>query len=251
MKVTKTIGDKDLALSVYDFGNSNDKVSVINDKIIIKQKDKVIANKLFIDSKSTKKPTSIYHHMICHKTDSTEYTLDSVNGLSLIAENGGSGTQTQFRHMENQTRPKGRTAENSAVYESDPYTEESQSLITGKPQDDGTFECKVFAFKDADYNLQKSKQSKHNDSVKITDHFSDKISNSEGIKNLFNNPDSFSSFISIKNGLEYSIDKTIDWNYTTITIQVGDKPEPPKIGKNNLTLKVYPFKNSDGSLPAL
>lgn len=160
MKVTKTIGDKDLALSVYDFGNSNDKVSVINDKIIIKQKDKVIANKLFIDSKSTKKPTSIYHHMICHKKASTDgsaetsdsadnYTLDSVNGLSL-------GTQTQFKHMENQTRPKDSTAENSAVYESDPYTEESQSLISGKPQDDGIFECKVFAVKDVELNYNQN-----------------------------------------------------------------------------------------------
>lgn len=243
MKVTKTIDENDLKLSLYDFGKEQDGTAVSGNKITIKPKSKGVAgsttggtdkkdtydsiNKLFIDSQSKDKPGVIHHHMICYKSGSTDYTLDSVNGLSL-------GTQTQFKHMEG-TRPDG--AKDSAVYESDPYTEESQSWISGKPSGDGTFECEVFAFKDAkllhDPNGGGGKFQPDSTLVK---EFDNRTKTSTGLESMFKG-----NIVEDKWLNKEDIKLGIDFSYQKITIQFGGK---------DLSLKVYPFKNSDGSLPA-
>lgn len=242
MKVTKTIGENDLKLSLYDFGKEQDGTAVSGNKITIKPKSKGVAgsttggtdkkdtydsiNKLFIDSQSKDKPGVIHHHMICYKSGSTDYTLDSVNGLSL-------GTQTQFKHMEG-TRPDG--AKDSAVYESDPYTEESQSWIGGKPSGDGTFECTVFAFKDAkllhDPNGGGGKFQPDSTLVK---EFDNRTKTSTGLESMLKG-----NIVEDKWLNKEDIKLGIDFSYQKITIQFGGK---------DLSLKVYPFKNADGSLP--
>ena len=240
VKVDKTIGENDLTLSLYDFGEKDDKVSVSNDKITIKPKSKGVAgsttggtdkkdtydsiNKLFIDSQSKDKLGSIYHHMICNKSGSTDYTVDSVNGLSL-------GTQTQFKHMEG-TRPDG--AKDSAVYESDDYTERSQSSISGTPKDDGTFVCAVFAVKDVKLDL-KAGGGKITYPSTLVKEFDTKVATFAGKESLFKGNivgENWNDSSSIKQG--------VDWDYKTVTIQFGGK---------DLALKVYPFKNANGSLP--
>lgn len=243
MKVTKTIGENDLKLSLYDFGKEQDGTAVSGNKITIKPKSKGVAgsttggtdkkdtydsiNKLFIDSQSKDKPGVIHHHMICYKSGSTDYTLDSVNGLSL-------GTQTQFKHMEG-TRPDG--AKDSAVYESDPYTEESQSWISGKPSGDGTFECTVFAFKDAkllhDPNGGGGKFQPDSTLVK---EFDNRTKTSTGLESMLKG-----NIVEDKWLNKEDIKLGIDFSYQKITIQFGGK---------DLSLKVYPFKNANGSLPA-
>lgn len=242
MKVTKTIDENDLKLSLYDFGKEQDGTAVSGNKITIKPKSKGVAgsttggtdkkdtydsiNKLFIDSQSKDKPGVIHHHMICYKSGSTDYTLDSVNGLSL-------GTQTQFKHMEG-TRPDG--AKDSAVYESDPYTEESQSWIGGKPSGDGTFECTVFAFKDAkllhDPNGGGGKFQPDSTLVK---EFDNRTKTSTGLESMLKG-----NIVEDKWLNKEDIKLGIDFSYQKITIQFGGK---------DLSLKVYPFKNADGSLP--
>lgn len=246
----------DLSLSLYDFGNAQDGVAVSGNKIIIKPKSKgstpsvgtVVSddnkdvydpiNKLFIESKSTDKPGSIYHRMICHENGSDNYTSDRVNDLSLV-------TQTQFKHMENQNRPD-KNAENSAVYENDDYTERSQSWISGTPKEAGTFECKVFAIKDVDLKQDLSTHKKPQSS-KLVEEFGKRVKTNTDMKLLFDNPER--NIVEDKWDNKTSIAKGVDWDYKTVIIQFGDKPKP-KISDNDLTLKVYPFKTSDGSLPA-
>lgn len=192
--------------------------------------------------------------MICHKTGSGDgadsYTLDSVNGLSL-------GTQTQFKHKENKNRPS-TGAENFALYENDPYTEESQSWITGKPQNDGTFECKVFAIKDVElkYNPNGGEGKEHPNST-VAKEFDKKVTSAEYRKFLFtsSNPENNIVDKSSNQWLNANdIQQGVDWDYKSVTIEVKSskppKPKPPEIGKNDLTLKVYPFKNGTGPLPA-
>lgn len=235
--VSDVPNDGDLTLSLYDFVNKTDKTPVSDNKITIKPKsnsqgaggtDKKDTydsiNNLFIDSKSTKKPSVIYHHMICHENGSDNYTLDSVNGLSL-------GTQTQFKHMENKDRPD-ENAEDSAVYESDPYTERSQSWISGTPTSAGTFECTVFAFKDA--NLKDKATGKHPSN--LVEEFKKNSKTNEGKKSLFEG-----NIVDSNAWKTDDIKQGVDWYYKTITIQFGGK---------DLSLKVYPFKNANGSLPA-
>lgn len=186
--------NNDLSLSLYDFENAQDGTAVTDNKITIKPKSNASAtggsaagsadkqdaydsiNKLFIDSKSTKKPGVIYHHMICHETgsnDDASYTVDTVNGLSLKDKKDSPSTnkQTQFKHMENQTRPS-ENADPYTVYEENDDTERSQSWISGTPEKAGTFECKVFAIKDVQYS--------YTGNIKIhpktIDHFKDQIS---------------------------------------------------------------------------
>lgn len=188
----------DLSLSLYDFGSAQDGVAVSGNKIIIKPKSKgstpsvgtVVSddnkdvydpiNKLFIESKSTDKPGSIYHRMICHENGSDNYTSDRVNDLSLV-------TQTQFKHMENQNRPD-KNAENSAVYENDDYTERSQSWISGTPKEAGTFECKVFAIKDVDLKQDLSTHKKPQSS-KLAEEFGKRVKTNTDMKLLFDNPE--------------------------------------------------------------
>lgn len=233
VKVDVSGVQNDLTLSLYDFGNSDDRVSVSNDKITIKQKSKAIANKLFIDSKSTKKPSVIYRHMICHENGSDNYTVDSVNGLSLKdkKDNPSADKQTQFEHKEGENRPSTGAAD-SALYEDDKYTEESQSWISGKPSGDGTFECRVFAFKDA--NLKDKATGKHPSN--LVEEFKKNSKTNEGKKSLFEG-----NIVDSNAWKTDDIKQGVDWDYKKITIQFGGK---------DLSLKVYPFKNADGSLPA-
>lgn len=227
------ISKNDLSLSLYDFRKENDKVPVSDDKIIIKQKSKAITNKLFIDSQSKEEPGYIHHHMICHKETSTNgsaetsdsadsYTLDSVNGLSL-------GTQTQFKHMDGKDRPS-TGAEDSAVYENDDYTEESQSWISGTPTKAGTFECKVFAIKDT--KLVSSGGGKHFESFTVSDEFNKKVKDDAGKKSLFEG-----NIVEDKWDNKADIQQGVDWDYKTVKIQVGDD--------DKLALNVYPFKGSN------
>lgn len=238
----------DLSLSLYDFGKTQDNAAIKDNKITIKPKSKGSApsggtdgsttdstdkkdtydsiNKLFIESKSTDKPGSIYHHMICHKTGSGDgadsYTLDSVNGLSL-------GTQTQFKHKENKNRPS-TGAENFALYENDDYTEESQSWISGTPTKAGTFECKVFAIKDT--KLVSSGGGKHFESSTVSDEFNKKVKDDAGKKSLFEG-----NIVEDKWDNKADIQQGVDWDYKTVKIQVGDD--------DKLALNVYPFKGSN------
>lgn len=227
------ISKNDLSLSLYDFRKENDKVPVSDDKIIIKQKSKAITNKLFIDSQSKEEPGYIHHHMICHKETSTNgsaetsdsadsYTLDSVNGLSL-------GTQTQFKHMDGKDRPS-TGAEDSAVYENDDYTKESQSWISGTPTKAGTFECKVFAIKDT--KLVSSGGGKHFESSTVSDEFNKKVKDDAGKKSLFEG-----NIVEDKWDNKADIQQGVDWDYKTVKIQVGDD--------DKLALNVYPFKGSN------
>ena len=256
----------DLSLSVYDFVNKQDDVAVSGNKITIKPKsdsqgaggsttdsnDKKDVydsiNKLFIDSQSKDKRGELYHHMICND-GANNYTVDSFNGLSLKdkKDNPSADNQTQFKHKENQNNPKDSTADKYALYENDDYTERSQSWITGTPAKAGTFECKVFAFKNA--NLERKGGGKHSIDSTVLDEFNARVKDNVGKDSLFQGnivEDKWTNKASIKQG--------IDWDYKSVTIEVKSnkppEPEPPKIGDNDLTLKVYPFKNIDGSLPA-
>lgn len=255
----------DLKLSLYDFGKKDDKVSVSGNRITIKPKSKgsapsggtegsatgstdkkdtydPIDNKLFIESQSKDKPGFIYHRMICHETgsdDNASYTVGSVNGLSL-------GTQTQFEHKENQNRPD-KNAENSAVYENDDYTERSQSWITGTPTKSGTFECKVFAIKkDDEFKLERnSGNGKTKVYSTVLDEFDTRVETNK--QSLFEKPEQ--NIVEDKWTNKASIKQGIDWDYKSVTIEVkSSKPPKPTIGDNDLTLKVYPFKDSTTAL---
>ena len=258
----------DLSLSVYDFVNKQDDVAVSGNKITIKPKsnsqgasggtagstDKKDVydsiNKLFIDSQSIYKRGELYHHMIC-KDDANNYTVGNFNGLSLKdkKDNPSVDNQTQFKHMVKQNNPKNSTADKYALYENDDYTERSQSWITGTPTKAGTFECKVFAIK-KDVELEgKSDGGKEPKSSKLVKEFDARAATPAGKQSLFEGnivEDKWANKASIKQG--------VDWDYKSVTIEVKSnkppEPEPPKIGDNDLTLKVYPFKNGDGSLPA-
>ena len=255
----------DLTLSVYDFVKEQNGVAVSGNKIIIKPKSKgsapsggttdstdkkdvydSINNKLFIESQSKDKIGFIYNHMICKtgSDDNASYTVDSVNGLSL-------GAQTQFEHKENKDRPTDGTAKDSAVYENDPYTERSQSSITGAPKKAGTFECKVFAVKDVE--LKRSigggpKETKYEYST-VSQEFNSRVTTNK--QSLFNNPEQ--NIVEDKWDNKASITKGVDWDYKSVTIEVKSskppEPETPKISDNDLTLKVYPFKNDTSPLP--
>ena len=259
--VSDVPNDGDLTLSLYDFVNKTDKTPVSDNKITIKPKtnsqgssgdttgstdntdvyDSI--NNLFIDSKSTKKLGFIYHRMIC-KTgsgDNASYTVDSVNGLSLKdkKDNPSADKQTQFEHKEGENRPSTGAAD-SALYEDDKYTEESQSWISGTPTSAGTFECRVFAFKNA--KLTDKASGKH--PSKLVDEFKKNSKTNEGKKSLFDG-----NIVDSNTWKTDDIKQGIDWDYKSVTIEVkSSKPPKPTIGDNDLTLKVYPFKDSTTAL---
>lgn len=259
--VSDVPNDGDLTLSLYDFVNKTDKTPVSDNKITIKPKtnsqgssgdttgstdntdvyDSI--NNLFIDSKSTKKLGFIYHRMIC-KTgsgDNASYTVDSVNGLSLKdkKDNPSADMQTQFEHKEGENRPSTGAAD-SALYEDDKYTEESQSWISGTPTSAGTFECRVFAFKDA--NLIDKASGKHPSNLVYQ--FKKNAKTDAGKKSLFEG-----NIVDSNTWKTDDIKQGIDWDYKSVTIEVqSSKPPEPEIGDNDLTLKVYPFKDSTTAL---
>ncbi|WP_246943234.1 hypothetical protein [Gardnerella vaginalis] len=264
------ISKNDLSLSLYDFGKTQDNTAIKDSKIIINPKSKgsdssgsdtggtgkkdvydPINNKLFIDSQSKDKPGFIHHHMICKSGsgDNASYTLDSVNGLNLSNKDGSTtDKQTKFTHIESKTG-----TDKYSVYLNDDYTERSQSWITGTPTKAGTFECKVFAIKDVDIsyseNLGKTFSTEYFAKY-VTDRLKDKT------REVFSDPDTkiYAAHIPNTNtsGLDESVykpQKTIDWAYKSVTIEVkSSEPQEPEIGDNDLTLKVYPFKDSTTAL---
>ena len=261
VNVKKDVSSSDLELNVYNHEDSDPKPSKIDDKTGItfesgEDGKYSTITPIFIDSKSTKKPGLIYHHMICHKESSSDgsgdsndnYTVDKVNGLSLGVKNGASGTQTQFKH-ENKIRPN-KNADAYAVYENDPYTEESQSLISGKPSGDGTFECKVFAVKNVGIS-----NSSNNGKTFSTEYFAEYVTNRINDNNsaVFENPDTniYEAHIPNTNtsGLDVSVynpQKTIDWDVKTIKIVVkSNKKQKLDVKDGDLKLNVYPFKSDD------
>ena len=259
--VSDVPNDGDLKLSLYDFGDADSTAKKDNDNksvsITIKPKSNTQGadkkdtydpiNKLFIDSKSIYKRGELYHHMIC-KDDANNYTVDGFNGLSLKdkKDNPSADKQTQFEHKEGENRPSTGAAD-SAVYESDPYTEESQSWISGTPTSAGTFECRVFAFKDA--KLKRTLGGgKVTESSNLVKEFDARAETPEGKKSLFEG-----NIIEDKWKKDSPIQQGVDCDYKSVTIEVksnkSPEPKPSEIGDNDLTLKVYPFKNDDGSLP--
>ena len=259
VNVKKDVSSNDLTLNVYNHEDSDSKPSEIDDKTGItfeSGEDGKYSSitPIFIDSKSTKKPGLIYHHMICHKESSSDgsgdsndnYTVDKVNGLSLGAKNVNSGTQTQFKH-ENNNKPS-TGADAYAVYEKgDDITERSQSWISGKPEAAGTFTCKVFAVKNVGISNSSNKGKTFS-----TEYFAEYVTNriNANTSEVFENPDTniYEAHIPDTNGLDESVykpQKNIDWNVKTIKIVFKSKQQP---GDNDLTLKVYPFKGSKTEL---
>lgn len=213
---------------------------------------------IFIDSKSKEEPGYIYHHIICHKETSTNgsaetsdsadsYTLDSVNGLNLKdkKDNPSAAKQTQFTHVEGKKPSTG--VDDYAVYEKDDdITERSQSWITGTPQSDGTFECKVFAIKDTKLIHDPNHGSKNRPDSTVADNFVSKIKNDGSmLAKLFADPES--NMVDSTLWINHSdITKAIDWDYKTIKIVFESKKKKKlDVKDGDLKLSVYPFKNND------
>lgn len=233
---------------------------------------------IFIDTTSSKMPNLIYHRMICHKdgdgTKYSDYYLNSINGLTLSDSakpaDGSTGhdvppTQKQWDHALGKRPTDNQLNESSGnLYESDDIIERSQSWITGTPKEAGTFTCKVLALK----NVSASVTDKHIHAT-FVQVFDNKINDSStNLKqNLFDDKVEvekiFSAYVSeadanTRGGLEpnpYGIfgttyDRKKVWDVKTIKIVVkSNKKQKLVVGDNDLALKVYPFKNGDGSLP--
>ena len=199
---------------------------------------------IFIDTTSAKKPNPIYHRMICHKDgNSSDYHLDSINGLTLTNSAAGGNkvpTQKQWDPASGE-RPGEESAKAYTVYENDPFTERSQSWITGTPNEAGDFTCRVFAFNDAEFSPIKTSVGKY------VDLFNSNISDNSKLQSVFEDP--MKAFGEYEDGYKNSLSskKTIDWDVKTIKIVFNSNNV---VGDNDLKLSVYPFKNGDGSLPA-
>ena len=202
---------------------------------------------IFIDSQSPGKFNRIYHRMICHKDSDSDYYLNSINNDLTLSDSDVSGsakssTQKQWEHrLGNRTSGSVLNDFTSGeLYENDGDSigERSQSWITGTPKvgSEGKYTCRVFAINDANFSAGKVV------SESYVDLFDSNAKDKSKLKSAFDNPmDAFGN-----NKESLSKKKGIDWDYKTITIQFGD--EPPKIGDNDLTLKVYPFKDSTTAL---
>ncbi|RFD75103.1 hypothetical protein AXE76_02570 [Gardnerella vaginalis] len=221
---------------------------------------------LFIHSSLKQGIGTINHRMVCNKSGTQDYSLDGINGLTLSGSSSGTSTNkwVQSTHNELKKRPNG-SAKNSGdqLYEDDDYREQSRSWITGTPQKPGTYVCKVFALKDAHLLFNKVNGDSY---VNL---FNSIISDKSKLQSVFEDPmnafykgaSEIVSKIVRKSGggggdvnedvfnRSLSEKQTIDWNVKTIKIDVkSNKKQQP--GDNDLKLKVYPFKNGDGSLPA-
>ncbi|MES5089452.1 hypothetical protein [Gardnerella vaginalis] len=212
---------------------------------------------IFIDSQSSEKFNPIYHRMICHKDGDSNYYLDSINGLTLSDSADASvsakpPTQKQWKpSLGNRTDGSVLNDFTSGkLYENDGIGERSQSWITtGTPNvgSEGKYTCKVFAFKDAKLKqtLDGGKNTKYS---KLVTEFDARAATTEGKQSLFKG-----NIVEDKWKKDSPITQGVDWDYKSVTIEVKSsnppKPKPPTIGDNDLTLKVYPFKNGDDSLP--
>ena len=259
IEVVNVVSNNDLMLSVYNHqANDNTRKALGKVPIVFKDKTKDITP-IFIESHSKNKNGVLYHRMICHedgKTEDKDYSVNLINGLALGGSSSGvvdadkdnpvKNYQKQLQHKKGDCPEEGCYSNDYVYSADDTAVERSQSWISGTPRNDGIFECKVFAIKDVDYNFTGTSTSIKR-GEKVREYFDNQVKTAKGIKYIFDNPDSLSSFYS--DNVNYFIDKTIDWDYKTIKIQVGDKPETPKISDNDLTLKVYPFKNDTSPLP--
>ncbi|WP_421776054.1 hypothetical protein HXT52_01770 [Gardnerella sp. KA00288] len=219
---------------------------------------------LFIHSSLKQGIGTINHRMVCNKSGTQDYSLDGINGLTLSGSSSGTSTNkwVQSTHNELKKRPNG-SAKNSGdqLYEDDDYREQSRSWITGTPQKPGTYVCKVFALKDARLLFNKVNGDSY---VNL---FNSIIRDKSKLQSVFEDPmNAFykgaSEIVSkIGDGHGYVNDgqfkgslsdkKNIDWDVKTIKIEVkSNKKQQLVVGDNDLALKVYPFKNGDGSLPA-
>lgn len=221
---------------------------------------------IFIDTTSSKRPNLIYHRMVCHKdgdeTKDSDYYLNSINGLTLSASASSTGqtTQKQWKHVPGVRPDDNKLSESSGnLYESDDIIERSQSWITGTPKEAGTFICKVLALKD----IKVSSSTIKVDTPTFVSVFDSKINDSRTHlkQNLFDNnvkvEKIFSAYVSeadAKADLPYNpygiFETTYErkkvWDVKTIKIVVKSKKKPNLVvGDNDLTLKVYPFKNND------
>lgn len=228
---------------------------------------------IFIDTTSSKRPNLIYHRMVCHKdgdeTKGSDYYLNSINGLTLSASASSTGqtTQKQWKHVPG-VRPANDTLSESSgnLYESDDIIERSQSWIAGTPKEAGTFICKVLALKDI---IKVSSSTIKVNTPTFVQVFDSKINDNKSTlkQDLFNEkvkvekifsayapqPDStdappYNPYGIFESGT-YKRGKV--WDVKTIKIEVkSNKKQQLVVGDNDLALKVYPFKNGDGSLPA-
>lgn len=266
-----------LSLKVYNHQDSNDRAEVKDNGIAatVESDDKgnfSPITPIFIDTTSSKRPNLIYHRMVCHKdgdeTKGSDYYLNSINGLTLSASASSTGqtTQKQWKHVPG-VRPANDTLSESSgnLYESDDIIERSQSWIAGTPKEAGTFICKVLALKDIKVSSSTIKvntptfvqvfDSKINDnkSTLKQDLFNEKVKVEKIFSAYAPQPDStdappYNPYGIFESGT-YKRGKV--WDVKTIKIEVkSNKKQQLVVGDNDLTLKVYPFKNGDGSLPA-
>ncbi|WP_421784993.1 Rib/alpha-like domain-containing protein [Gardnerella sp. DNF00983] len=236
-----------LSLKVYNHQKAEGRTEVDDVPFTLNKDGKFNPSTIFIDSQSSGKFNRIYHRMICHKDSDSDYYLNSINNDLTLSDSDVSGsakssTQKQWEHrLGNRTSGSVLNDFTSGeLYENDGDSigERSQSWITGTPKvgSEGKYTCRVFAINDANFSAGKVV------SESYVDLFDSNAKDKSKLKSAFDNPmDAFGN-----NKESLSKKKGIDWDYKTITIQFGD--EPPKIGDNDLTLKVYPFKDSTTAL---
>lgn len=239
----------DLSLKVYNHQDSKGRSEVQDTNgVTFTSDDKgnfSSITPIFIDTTSTKKPNPIYHRMICHRDDNRPeigYTLNNVDGLKLRNTNDatlldeddesaeGYTFQKQWDHALGE-RPGEESAKPYTVYESDLFTERSQSWITGTPNETGDFTCRVFAFNDADFTLNKISVGSY---VKLFN-LNTKTPDDSKLHSIFENPVK-AFYADAENGYKDK-QKTIDWDVKTLKIKVRKKEG----FKEKLSLKVYPF----------
>ncbi|WP_240612641.1 hypothetical protein [Gardnerella vaginalis] len=241
-----------LLLKVYNHQKAEGRTEVDDVPFTLNKDGKFNPSTIFIDSQSSGKFNRIYHRMICHKDSDSDYYLNSINNDLTLSDSDVSGsakssTQKQWEHrLGNRTSGSVLNDFTSGeLYENDGDSigERSQSWIAGTPNvgSEGKYTCRVFAINDANFSAGKKVVSES-----YVDLFDSNAKDKSKLKSAFDNPmDAFGN-----NKESLSKKKGIDWDYKTITIQFGDKPKPPKIGDNDLTLNVYPFKNDTSPLPA-
>lgn len=239
----------DLSLKVYNHQDSKGRSEVQDTNgVTFTSDDKgnfSSITPIFIDTTSTKKPNPIYHRMICHRDDNRPeigYTLNNVDGLklrntndaTLLDEDDGSAEGYTFQKQWDYAlgeRPGEESAKPYTVYESDLFTERSQSWITGTPNETGDFTCRVFAFNDADFTPNKISFGSYVKLFKLNT----KTPDDSKLHSIFENPVK-AFYADAENGYKDK-KKTIDWDVKTLKIKVRKKEG----FKEKLSLKVYPF----------
>lgn len=267
VNVKKDVNNKDLELKVYNHQESKGRSEVQDTNGVTFTSDDYEGNfsspitPIFIDSKSLNKPGVISHSMICKKDNERDtYTVNSVAGLELRSVSNADLTssgkdelrQKQWGH-DSGNRPDGESADDvsaSTVYKNDPFTERSQSWITGTPNETGDFTCKVFAVKNVGIS-----SSENSGKTFSTKYFAEYVTNriNSNTSEVFNYPDTniYEAHTPNTNtsGLDESVykpQKTIDWDVKTLKIKVkSNKKQKLEVKDGDLKLNVYPFKSDD------